>query len=177
VGGWPSQENIDKITQITIWGDEGGIYGLQVTYQLLDGHVETVLHGKEHGDSYIIPALNPHEFFVGMNGAMEHNIDAEVTVLPKSVNVEGTKGKLRTLGFLVYNQISGCITAYGPFPVPDKSQAQVQLQGFAALGLLKGFTGTLDGKTKDLSTLAVYKVLAGELGWYGVSDTSNFDSK
>jgi len=186
VGGWPSKECIDKIVHITFWGDQKGVHGLCVKYLLLDGKVCEVCHGSEVGETYNLPAdrdLYDVEFFVGMNGIMDRNYDATINELQQTaqqnVKVEGTKGKILGLGFLVYNQLDGSITPYGPFPVPNNSQVQpvslTQFQGFAALGLLKGFTGTVDDHN-DLATLAVYKVLSGELGWYGVSDTSNFDA-
>jgi len=186
VGGWPSQENIDKIMHITFWADQYGIHGLKITYRLINKRECEVCHGNEVGDVFNVPPdrnLYDTEFFVGMNGIMDRYIGEELVELQpafrKNVSVEGTKGKIRSLGFLVYNQLDGSITPYGPFPVPNKSKSEsqslTQFQGFAALGLLKGFTGTLHDNN-DLATLAVYKVLSGELGWYGVSDTSNFDS-
>jgi len=110
-----------------------------------------------------------------MNGTVEQLL--EQTGQTGQTGTVGS-GKLRRLGFLVYDKSTGFITPHGPFPKNIDHDKPVR--GFAALGLLKGFTGTLSAPDpqqtcldKCLDTLAVYKVVAGEAGWFGISDTSN----
>jgi hypothetical protein len=177
VGGWPSREEIDKVTEVDVWADENRVYGIDVKYLLIDGNLANVTHGTHCGKHFQVGPLSESEFFVGMNGTVEQLL--KQTEQTGQKGSAASSGKLRRLGFLVYDKSTGFITSHGPFP--EKINTGTGLfRGFAALGLLKGFTGTLSKPDSQqiclnqcLDTLAVYKVIAGEAGWFGISDTSN----
>jgi len=102
-------------------------------------------HGLPLGTVFAIDLTVPNgntenaedQFFIGMFGSVADNDDAPV---------------LKRIGFLVYDQVTGAITPFGPYPISKASR----VKGFTSLGTIVGFTGTL-AASKALETLSIYK--------------------
>lgn len=61
MGGWPSREEIDKVTEVDVWADENRVYGIDVKYLLIDGNLANVTHGTHCGKHF---QVGPREYSV-----------------------------------------------------------------------------------------------------------------
>ncbi|KAF5375657.1 hypothetical protein D9615_009373 [Tricholomella constricta] len=159
VGLWPSAQFIDKITEINVWCT-GRPNAIEVTYRLTNDNKPAIkLHGDRIGkrSGY---AVDENEYFVGMFGAVD----------------EGDQGAFRRIGFLVYRKDTGAFSARGVLlyyqgsdtnarltprpgetgPYPPGPVSGKGVKGFASLGVIKAFSGSLSDASR-LETLAVYK--------------------
>ncbi|KAG5724525.1 hypothetical protein E4T56_gene4238 [Termitomyces sp. T112] len=144
IGGWPSLLQITKVTKIVLHLGEKTVDGIETTYKMADNSVRVSSHGKKMGTTETC-TLNDDEFFVGIFGATDQNVEQPI---------------LRRIGFVIYNKATGAITTFGPFP-PIRGHLSTDLRGFSSLGLIVGFSGSTSSHDK-LDTLTIYKFSSGD---------------
>ncbi|GLB45115.1 hypothetical protein LshimejAT787_2000200 [Lyophyllum shimeji] len=158
VGLWPAYQYISKVIKIKVWVGTDKINCIETTYRLSNGNPDTPKqHGTPTGTVYTIDLTVPNgktknaddQYFVGMFGSVSADPDAPV---------------LKRIGFLVYDKSNGALTPFGSYPPTEASNAK----GFASLGLIVGFSGTL-AANNALETLATYKLKPGA-DKFGVSN-------
>ncbi|KAG6916913.1 hypothetical protein DXG01_004746 [Tephrocybe rancida] len=163
VGLWPVEQRIEKIVTIETFSQPPPVYvpflgvvGIKITYKLQNqAEPAVVTHGSIFGKSQIFEAKED-EYFVGIFGKLYDNFPA---------------GKIRAIGFLMFNNSTGEITPYPSFldlpdaPREDPEFPVLRLKGFTSLGLLIGFSGSVsDDAAHFLETLSVYKYSPGSGG-------------
>lgn len=150
VGLWPAYQYISKIIRIKVWVGTDKVNCIETTYRLSNGNPDTPKqHGTPVGTVHTIDLTVPNgktkkaddQFFVGMFGSVAADADAPV---------------LKRIGFLVYDRATGALTPFGSFPPTEAANAE----GFASLGLIVGFSGTM-AANNALETLAAYKLKPG----------------
>ncbi|KAG6815353.1 hypothetical protein H0H93_010065 [Arthromyces matolae] len=154
VGLWPSSLYIAKVSKITLFTGNTVVNGIEIVYDITNDDAQTAMHGNRTGIGHSY-CLTGDQLFVGFFGAMDDNVN---------------KPTLRGIGFLIFDKATGALSNFGPFPSTD----QPNVKGFASLGHVVGFSGSIAGNG-NIGTLAIYKSLPGYTGKARSSNTE--DSK